>query len=222
MKVKDRMSTEVKAVQLDTSLTEAFRLMKEGNIRRLPVQDKGKLVGIITLSDLNQAAPSSATSLSVHELNYLLAKTKIKDILPKKQEVITVTPDTYIETAAKIMRKNKVSGLTGYNTGTYYPGEKWREFAHIYDPLYRLYSSVFEHPFMITEFGSNSVGGDKVAWIEGMFAAIDQFPRIKVAVWWNGIDWDAQMNPARIYRIDENNAVLDAFARGLKNHKATE
>ena len=111
MKVKDRMSTEVKAVQLDTSLTEAFRLMKEGNIRRLPVQDKGKLVGIITLSDLNQAAPSSATSLSVHELNYLLAKTKIKDILPKKQEVITVTPDTYIETAAKIMRKNKVSGL---------------------------------------------------------------------------------------------------------------
>ena len=95
MKVKDRMSTEVKAVQLDTSLTEAFRLMKEGNIRRLPVQDKGKLVGIITLSDLNQAAPSSATSLSVHELNYLLAKTKIKDILPKKQEVITVTPDTY-------------------------------------------------------------------------------------------------------------------------------
>jgi hypothetical protein len=69
---------------------------------------------------------------------------------------------------------------------------------------------------MITEFGSNSVGGDKVAWIEGMFAAIDQFPRIKVAVWWNGVDWDAQMNPARIYRIDENQQVLDAFARGLK------
>mgnify|MGYP000049783852 CR=1 FL=1 len=111
MKVKDRMSTEVKVVQLDTSLTEAFRLMKESNIRRLPVQDKGQLVGIITLSDLNQAAPSSATSLSVHELNYLLAKTKIKDILPKKQKVITVTPDTYIETAAKIMRQNKISGL---------------------------------------------------------------------------------------------------------------
>ena len=111
MKVKDRMSTEVKVVQLDTSLNEAFRLMKESNIRRLPVQDKGKLVGITTLSDLNQAAPSSATSLSVHELNYLLAKTKIKDILPKKQTVFTVTPDTYIETAAKIMRQNKISGL---------------------------------------------------------------------------------------------------------------
>lgn len=95
MKVKDRMSTEVKAVQLDTSLTEAFRLMKEGNIRRLPVQDKGKLVGIITLSDLNQAAPSSATSLSVHELNYLLAKTKIKDILPKNKKLLPL-PQTLI------------------------------------------------------------------------------------------------------------------------------
>ena len=111
MKVKDRMTTEVKVVQLDTSLNEAFRIMKESNIRRLPVQDKGKLVGITTLSDLNQASPSSATSLSVHELNYLLAKTKIKDILPKKQTVFTVTPETYIETAAKIMRQNKISGL---------------------------------------------------------------------------------------------------------------
>jgi len=112
-----------------------------------------------------------------------------------------------------------VVGLTGYNTGNYYPGENWREFAYIYDPLYRLYSRVFEHPFMITEFGSNSVGGDKVAWIGNMFAVIDKYPRIKVAVWWNGIDWDAQMRPARIYRIDENQQVLDAFARGLKKYQ---
>lgn len=111
MKVKDRMSTSVKTVQMETSVTEAFRLMKEHNIRRLPVMDKGKLAGIITLSDLNQAAPSSATSLSIHELNYLLAKTKIKDILPRKQVVLTTTPETYIETAAKIMRQNTVSGL---------------------------------------------------------------------------------------------------------------
>lgn len=111
MKVKDRMSTQVKTVQMDTSLTEAFRLMKEHNIRRLPVLDKGKLAGIITLSDLNQASPSSATSLSIHELNYLLAKTKIKDILPRKQQLLTTTPDTYIETAAKLMRQNTVSGL---------------------------------------------------------------------------------------------------------------
>ncbi|NLF45717.1 MAG: CBS domain-containing protein [Syntrophomonadaceae bacterium] len=111
MKVKDRMTTGVKTVQLDTSIAEAFRLMKDHNIRRLPVLEKEKVVGIITLTDLHQATPSTATTLSVHELNYLLAKTKIKDILPKKQKVITVTPDNYIETAAKIMRFNKISGL---------------------------------------------------------------------------------------------------------------
>ena len=111
MKVKDRMSEDVITVEMNTSLTEAFRLMKENNIRRLPVMDKGRLTGIITLTDLNQAAPSSATSLSIHELNYLLAKTKIKDIVPKKQKVLTIGPENYIETAAKIMRENKVSGL---------------------------------------------------------------------------------------------------------------
>lgn len=112
-----------------------------------------------------------------------------------------------------------VIGLTGYNTGTYYAGEKWREFAYIYDSMYRSYGNVFKHPFMITEFGCNSVGGDKAAWIEGMFAAIKQYPRIKVAIWWNGIDWDAQNQPARIYRIDENSQVLDAFTRGLTEYQ---
>lgn len=111
MKVKERMTIGVKTVQMDTSVAEAFRLMKENNIRRLPVMDKNKLVGIVTLTDLNQAAPSTATTLSIHELNYLLAKTKIKDILPKKQKVVTVSPENYIETAAKIMRSKKVSGL---------------------------------------------------------------------------------------------------------------
>ncbi|HZK42874.1 MAG TPA: CBS and ACT domain-containing protein [Syntrophomonadaceae bacterium] len=111
MKVKDRMATKVIYVEMETSITEAFRLMKDNDIRRLPVMDKGKLVGIITLTDLNQASPSSATSLSIHELNYLLAKTKIKDIIPKKQKTIIVSPETYIETAAKLMIINKVSGL---------------------------------------------------------------------------------------------------------------
>jgi CBS-domain-containing membrane protein len=111
MKVKDRMSVNVRTVGLETNINEAFSMMKENNIRRLPVVEKGKLMGIITLSDLNQAAPSTATTLSIHELNYLLAKTTIKDILPKKQQVITIGPDNYIETAAKVMRKYRVSGL---------------------------------------------------------------------------------------------------------------
>lgn len=108
-----------------------------------------------------------------------------------------------------------VIGLTGYNTGNYYPGEIWREFPAIYDVLVRTYSSVFSQPFMITEFGSNSVGGDKPAWINTMFASIGRYPDIKIAIWWNGIDWDSQMNPARIYRLDENQAVMNTFEEGL-------
>lgn len=117
MKVKDRMSKEAKTVGMETSLTEAFRIMKENGIRRLPVMNKEKLVGIVTLSDLNQASPSSATSLSIHELNYLLARTKIKDIIPKKQRLLTIGPENYIETAAKVMRANKISGLPVVDNG---------------------------------------------------------------------------------------------------------
>lgn len=108
MKVKDRMSGNVRTVQLESSLTDAFRIMKESNIRRLPVMDDTKLVGIVTLSDLNRASPSSATSLSMHELNYLLAKIKIKDILPKKMKLLTVSSESFIETAARIMRQHTV------------------------------------------------------------------------------------------------------------------
>jgi len=117
MKVKERMATDVKTVDINSSLTDAFRLMKENNIRRLPVMDKGKIVAMVTLADLNQASPSSATSLSIHELNYLLAKTKIRDIIPKKPKLVTIGPDNYIETAAKVMRQNRVSGLPVIDDG---------------------------------------------------------------------------------------------------------
>lgn len=111
MKVRERMSENVLTVDMDTKVNEAYSLMKENNIRRLPVIEKGKIMGIITLSDLNQVSPSPATTLSIHELNYLLAKTRIRDILPKKQEVVTIGPEKYIETAAKTMRRHRISGL---------------------------------------------------------------------------------------------------------------
>lgn len=108
-----------------------------------------------------------------------------------------------------------IVGLTGYNTGTYYPGEKWRSFIQVYDPIYHPYSAQFGHPLMITEFGCSSVGGDKVEWINRMFAQMKLFPRIKVAIWWSGTDWDSNMNPARIYRLDETPATLEAFRQNL-------
>lgn len=112
-----------------------------------------------------------------------------------------------------------IVGLTGYNAGTYYEGEKWRDFNEIYIPLYNEYVENFNKPFMITEFGCNSVGGDKVKWINEMFSNIKHFKNIKVAIWWNGIDWDQNMNPARIYRLDENEDTIKTFREGLKLYK---
>jgi acetoin utilization protein AcuB len=83
--------------------------MRESRIRRLPVVDKGKLVGIVTYRDLIEAAPSDATTLSVHELNYLLSKIKVKDIMAK--EVITVSPDDTSEYASDLGHKHGVGGL---------------------------------------------------------------------------------------------------------------
>lgn len=117
MKVKDRMSKNVVTIPMDGSINEAFRLMKEKNIRRLPVVERDRLVGIITLSDLNKAAPSQATTLSIFELNYLLAKTRVKDIFSPEKELHTIGPDDYIEAAAKLMLAQEVSGLPVVDEG---------------------------------------------------------------------------------------------------------
>ena len=112
-----------------------------------------------------------------------------------------------------------IIGITGYNTGTYFPGEKWRSFHDIYKPVQVNYSDWFDKPFMITEFGSNSVGGDKVAWIQEMFREIPAYDRIKVAVWWSGIDLDSAGRPGRIYLLDETAATIDAFRQGLQKYQ---
>lgn len=112
-----------------------------------------------------------------------------------------------------------VIGLTGYNAGTYYPGEKWRGFREIYDPLYASYDALFPHkPFMITEFASNSVGGDKVAWIRDAMRYLPRYPRISVAIWWNHADFHGTI-PARRYWLDETPETLAAFKEGLANFR---
>jgi len=108
-----------------------------------------------------------------------------------------------------------VIGLTGYNYGTFYPGETWRSFDAIYRGIYDDYSRNFQKPFMIAEFGSNSIGGDKAAWIHDMFAVLPQYNRIKLAVWWSATDFNAKGQPARIYLLDENAATIQAFSEGF-------
>ena len=111
-----------------------------------------------------------------------------------------------------------IVGLTAYNTGTYYSDEKWTEFNALYDSLYSEYISLYQYPLMITEFASSSVGGDKAQWIRNMFAHIENYENIKVAVWWDGCDWDTSGNVARPYFIDETPGIIQVF-KELLNKK---
>lgn len=110
MLVKERMTRHPITITPDTSLHDALRIMRDAKIRRLPVLDKkGKLVGIVLEKELLYASPSPATSLSVYELNYLVSKIKIEDLMTRN--VITVEEDCPLEEAARIMVDNSISGL---------------------------------------------------------------------------------------------------------------
>ncbi len=109
MLVGVRMSKPVITVPADMPIVEALNLMKTKHIRRAPVVEKDKLVGIVSDKDLLNASPSQATSLSIWELNYLLSKITIKEVMTKK--VLTVTETTPIEEAARMMADNKIGGM---------------------------------------------------------------------------------------------------------------
>jgi acetoin utilization protein AcuB len=114
MLVYERMSTPVITIDPETSIHDAHMLMRRERIRRLPVIDRyEKLVGILSQSDLLEASPSDATSLSIWEINYLLCKIKVSSIMT--QHVITVSVDTPLEDAARIMADNKIGGLPVIN-----------------------------------------------------------------------------------------------------------
>lgn len=114
-------------------------------------------------------------------------------------------------------------GITGYNTGTYYKetkNETWREFREIYDRLEdRMQPYFLEFPWMITEFSSSSIGGDKARWMRRMFDQIGEYPNIKLAVWFHFADFDPEhpQTVARPYWLDETEETLDAAKKGLKN-----
>jgi len=109
MFVGDRMSRPVFSVSLEDPINDVLAMFKNEHIRRAPVINKGKLVGIVSERDLLNASPSTATTLSVWEMNYLISKVKVKDVMSKK--VITVSRDTPIEEAARIMSDKKIGGL---------------------------------------------------------------------------------------------------------------
>lgn len=109
MQVRDIMTTNVVTVPSSTSISEARRIMDAHKFQRLPVVDKGVLVGIVTSRRLESVSPSRASSLTVWELTYLLHNTPVKDMMEKN--VITVTPDTTAEEAVALAQSRKIGTL---------------------------------------------------------------------------------------------------------------
>lgn len=107
--VKDWMSREVITAVPTMPLLDADALMRENRIRRLPVMENGRVVGIVTFGDVRGAKPSAATSLSAWELNYLLANLKLGEIMTRQPQ--TVSPEATIGEAADIMLTHRISGL---------------------------------------------------------------------------------------------------------------
>lgn len=118
-------------------------------------------------------------------------------------------------------------GITGYNTGTYYEkenNERWFSFEELYDNIQTTSEPYFKKfPWIITEFGSSSIGGNKPLWITEMFAAIPKYKNIKMAVWFNADDLDPRPEKnnrvARPYRLDETRQTTEAFKKGIAAFK---
>jgi acetoin utilization protein AcuB len=115
MFVGERMSHPVISVSLETPIHDALVMFKKEHIRRAPVIKDGKLVGIVSEGDLLNASPSPVTTLSIWEMNYLLSKVTVKQVMSKK--VKTIDESTPIEEAARIMADSKIGGIPVTRSG---------------------------------------------------------------------------------------------------------
>ncbi|MCS7057642.1 MAG: CBS domain-containing protein [Meiothermus sp.] len=109
MLVREFMTPNPQVVGPDVPVPEAARMMKQGGFRRLPVVKDGRLVGIVTDRDLKEAMPSDASSLSIWELNYLISKLPVGEVMSK--DPITIGENMPLQAAAKLMLEHKIGGL---------------------------------------------------------------------------------------------------------------
>lgn len=109
MAVKDFMTRKVVYISPDTTIAHAADIMRDQKLHRLPVIENDKLVGLVTEGTIAEASPSKATSLSIYEMNYLLNKTKVKDVMI--HDVVTVSKYASLEDATYLMLKNKIGIL---------------------------------------------------------------------------------------------------------------
>lgn len=109
MFVRDYMTKEPVTASPETPVLEAIRLLKEKGFRRLPILKDGRLVGLVTEKDLKDAMPSKATTLSVWEMNYLLSKLTVEEVMVRS--VITIQAKAPLEEAALLMEERKIGAL---------------------------------------------------------------------------------------------------------------
>ena len=115
MYVRNYMTKDVVTVDYDATISEVLTVMNETDIHRIPVMKGDKLIGIITDGNIQKASPSKATSLSIHEINYLLSKCTVSDYMTKN--VVTCGADILLEEAVEIMKDKKVSCLPVMDDG---------------------------------------------------------------------------------------------------------
>ena len=115
MFVGERMSHPVISVTPEMSIHDVLAMFKEEHIRRAPVIKNGKLVGMVSQGDLLNASPSPVSTLSVWEMNYLLSKVTVGQVMSKK--VLTVDATTPIEEAARMMADSKIGGMPVIRSG---------------------------------------------------------------------------------------------------------
>jgi acetoin utilization protein AcuB len=109
MTIRELMTTDLITVRPDTPIFEARALMLKERIRHLLVTNGDHLAGIVTDRDIRLNLPSPATSLSVWEVNYLLARLTVSQVMTKN--VITVTPEGDPREAAAVMLEHKIGAL---------------------------------------------------------------------------------------------------------------
>ena len=115
MFMSDVMTCNVTTIPSSTSLAEARRIMDAHRMRRLPVVDRGVLVGIVTRDTLNRAGPSRLTSFNIHDITRLLNKVTVKEVMVK--ELVTVSPDATVEEAVMLAQQKKVGALLVVDDG---------------------------------------------------------------------------------------------------------
>ena len=110
--IKEKMQKNPITISPEASFYEARAIIRDKGFRHLPVVDKDhRLLGLVTDNDIREAGPSDATSLSVHELHYLLGKLKVSAFMVPRSKLVTITPDTLVEEAALLMQEHKAGCL---------------------------------------------------------------------------------------------------------------